>query len=392
MIEKSDLKIELALKNAELLKKAVLLAKANRKLAFQNKEREQRAAELLLANEELMFQNQEKENRAAELIIANSELVIQNNEKEKRASELITANIELAYQNQEKEKKAAELIIANIELAYQNKEKESRAAELIEINQNLAFQIEENKKQTVELLHANKELETFTFISSHDLQEPLRKIQTFAGRILSDEYQDLSQDSKKYFSRIQIAASHMQNLINDLLAYSRTSGKKGTSATESFSKIVKEVATVFEEEISETGTTIQLEGIDKVYIIPFQFRQLLINLMGNSLKFAKDATNLKIFLSCNIISSSHSIDFLKSGVEYQHFIFGDNGIGFDPQYNLRIFNIFEQLDNKSRAGGTGMGLTIVKKIVENHNGYITAAGQQGVGTTFNIYIPNLEVQ
>src|SRR5271168_3924727 len=143
-------------------------------------------------------QSAENENRAVELIIANKELAFQNEEKEKRAAELIIANKELAFQNEEKEKRAAELIIANKELAFQNEEKGKRAAELI---------------------IANKELLAFTYISSHDLQEPLRKIQTFATILLENE--TLSDNGKYNFQRMQLAAGRMQQLIDDLLAFSR---------------------------------------------------------------------------------------------------------------------------------------------------------------------------
>ncbi len=369
MTEKTNLRVELALKNKELLKKADELTKANTELALQHHEREQWAADLLRANKELTFQNEEKEKHAAQLLVANAELLIQNLEKEKIASELI---------------------IANNELAYQNTEKENRAAELIEINKNLAFQIDENKQRTQELLHANKELESFTFISSHDLQEPLRKIQTFASRILSDEYHGLSAGSQKYFGRIQFAASHMQHLINDLLAYSRTTEKKSNSAVASLSKIVDVVKLVFEDEIKNYGIEVSVKGIDQIFIIHFQFRQLLINLMRNSIKYAKPGEKLQIHINCAKIPASHSIDFLKNGVEYHHIVFCDNGIGFDPRYNERVFDIFEQLDNLPHSSGTGMGLTIVKKIVENHGGIITASGKPGIGARFNIYLPSAE--
>src|SRR6187549_2811134 len=155
------------------------------------------------------------------LATAIKELAFQNEEKEKRANELIVANQELAFQNEEKEKRANELIIANQELAFQNKEKEQRANELIVANKELVFQIGERGKRATELIIANKELESFTYISSHDLQEPLRKIQTFIALILEKENQNLSDNGKHNFNRIQIATERMRQLIESLLAFSR---------------------------------------------------------------------------------------------------------------------------------------------------------------------------
>ncbi len=194
---------------------------ANKELTFNNSEKEKRAAELIIANKELVFQNQEKEYRAAELIIANKELAFQNQEKENRAAELLIANEELVFQNQEKENRAAELIIANKELAFQNQEKKNRAAELLIANEELIFQNQEKENRAAELVIANKELEAFTFISSHDLQEPLRKIQTVCSIIFERENNNLSENGKYNFQRIEAAAGRMQQLINDLLSFSR---------------------------------------------------------------------------------------------------------------------------------------------------------------------------
>jgi light-regulated signal transduction histidine kinase (bacteriophytochrome) len=189
-----------------------------------------------IANIELAFQNDEKEKRAAELGIANKELVFQNNEKEKRAAELIIANQELTFQNGEKEKRAAELIIANKELAFQNGEKEKRAEELVLVN---------------------TELLAFNYISSHDLQEPLRKIQTLAGRILEKETQNLSDTGKDYFHRIQSAAGRMRQLIEDLLVYSRTNIAERKFEKINLNTIIEEVKAELKENIEEKHAIIE---------------------------------------------------------------------------------------------------------------------------------------
>jgi signal transduction histidine kinase len=379
---------ELAFQNQEKENRASELAIANKELAFQNIEKENRAAELIIANKELAFQNVEKENRAAELVVANTELAFQNAEKENRAAELIIANTELAFQNVEKENRAAELILANIELAYQNNEKQKRAEELESANNKLARQIEETRKRTAELLVANKELESFTFISSHDLQEPLRKIQTFSSRILVEEYVDLSDTVKNYFARMQSAASHMQNLINDLLAYSRTAASERKLERTSLSAMVMEVKYIFEDEIDQKDAVIEVECSCDIYVIPIQFRQLLQNLIGNALKFSNPAVPPRISIKCGMLTSVESIKNLNSAERYHHIVVQDNGMGFESKYRKRIFEIFQRLDNKKQVNGTGMGLTIVKKIVDNHNGYISATGRLNKGAKFDIYIPS----
>ena len=339
------------------------------------------AAQLIIANKEL-------EKRAAELVIANEELAIQVNEKEKRAAELIIANKELAYQNQEKENRAAELIIANKELAYQNQEKENRAAELVIANAELAFQNEEKEKRAAELLIANKELESFTYISSHDLQEPLRKIQAFSSRILEEEYDNLSAKGKYYVERTNLSALHMQTLINDLLAYSRTTATQRTFERSDLNKIVMEVMDALKEDIKQKEATIDVYKLCDVNIIPFQFRQLLQNLIANSLKFSKPDVKPHIVIKCDFIEyvpSKHEHFIFHAS--YHHISVSDNGIGFDPQFQDRIFEIFQRLHAKEDYIGTGIGLTIAKKIVENHNGMITATGEKDQGATFDIYIP-----
>lgn len=358
------------------------------KIVPDSNEKQNSHAELLIANKELAFQNLEKEKRAAELVIANTELAFQNKEKEMRAAELVIANKELAFQNKEKEKRAAELVIANKELAFQNEEKEKRAAELILANAELVFQNSEKEKRAAELLIANKELESFTFISSHDLQEPLRKIQAFSSRILAEEHDSLSDKGKYYFERMQLSALHMQTLINDLLAYSRTTSIERKFEYRDLNKIIREVMAALKEELQEKKATIELGDSCEVNIIPFQFRQLMQNLIANSLKFSKTEPPPYIIITSKKIKSEESGNReLLSNVDYCHISVSDNGIGFDPQYKDKIFDIFQRLHDYENYEGTGIGLTIVRKIVENHNGIITATGEIGNGCTFDLFIP-----
>jgi len=379
---------ELAFQNIEKEKRAAELGIANKELAFQNNEKEKRAAELSIANTELAFQNNEKEKRAAELSIANVELAFQNDEKEKRAAELSIANVELAFQNDEKEKRAAELSIANKELLFQNNEKEKRAAELIIANSELAFQNDEKEKRAAELSIANKDLTTFTYVSSHDLQEPLRKIQNFATCLLLEEEKNLSESGKGYFLKMRQTAKRMQALIEDLLTYSRTKSSDLNFENISIDLMLDEIMKDKEEVLNEKKAKIEKGSIGSALIIPFQFRQLMENLISNSLKFSRSTNTPHIIINGEIVpGSSLKNERLSNKNNYFHIIYTDNGIGFDPQYKDRIFEVFQRLHSKEEYKGTGMGLAICKRIIENHNGIITATGKLNKGARFDIYIP-----
>ena len=303
-----------------------------------------------------------------ELYLKTHELLVQNDEKEKRAAELGVANKELAFQNDEKEKRAAELEIANKELAFLNEEKEKQA-ELLRI--------------------ANRELLSFTYISSHDMQEPLRKIQTFISIILKEEKETLSHNGKDYFQRIQSSAERMQKLIIDLLAYSRINVTDRKFEKTELSIIIDDVKEELKDTIKDKNATIDAVELGSANIIPFQFRQLIYNLMSNALKFSRVNIPSLITIKSKIIKGS------KLNVEkkllpeknYCHITFKDNGIGFEPQFSEHVFGVFQKLHSKDVYMGTGIGLAIVKKIVENHNGIITATSELNKGATFDIYIP-----
>ena len=379
----------LAFQDKEKEKRADELTIANKELAFQNEEKGKRADELIIANKELIFQNEEKEKRADELIIANKELIFQNEEKEKRAAELVIANKELVFQDQEKGKRADELIVANKELVFQNEEKEKRAAELIIANNELAFQNDEKEKRAAELIIANKELESFNYISSHDLQEPLRKIQIFSSRLITDESQNISDKGKEYALKIEDSAKRMRTLIDDLLAYSRTTISERKFETTSLTLIIEAVKNDFKEIITAKQATIESDEMCDAHIIPFQFHQLMHNLIGNALKFSNPDRPPHIIIKSRKIKGSKVKDQkLLSEKEYCHITVTDNGIGFAPQYKDHIFEIFKRLHDKEKVSGTGIGLTIAKKIVENHNGVIIATGELNKGASFDIYIPS----
>jgi PAS domain S-box-containing protein len=258
--------------------------------------------------------------------------------------------------------------------------------------QALSKQVKERTKElaqkNTELENMNKELQSFAYVSSHDLQEPLRKIQTFADHILDKEQSSLSEDGKNSFHRMQLAAKRMQTLIEDLLAYSRTNNTDGIFETIDLGKIVKEVREELKETLQEKNAVINSGELCHVKVIPFQFRQLFHNLFSNSLKFSFAGRPSVINIHCEVITGDHAISRrLSRKKKYCHIIISDNGIGFEPEYSEKIFEVFQRLHTKTDYEGTGIGLAIVKKIVENHHGIIMATGQLGKGATFNIYIP-----
>ncbi len=258
---------------------------------------------------------------------------------------------------------------------------EERTIELKRLNETF---LEKN----IALERTNKELESFAYVSSHDLQEPLRKIQTFASRILEKEEQNLSGKGKDYFSRMQEAAKRMQTLIEDLLAYSRTSTIDRKFVRTDLNLIVEEVKNGLKETIQEKNATIEATELCEVNIIPFQFRQMIQNLISNALKFSKPGVAPHIVITSRIKKGSQlGNDKLIPEKEYCHITVSDNGIGFEPEFKDRIFEIFQRLHDRSEYEGTGIGLAIVKKIVENHNGMIVASGKLNKGAKFDIYFP-----
>jgi PAS domain S-box-containing protein len=257
-----------------------------------------------------------------------------------------------------------------------------------ELEKQVLQRTRELKKKNMDLEKMNKELQSFAYISSHDLQEPLRKIQTFATRILEKEKHTLSENGLTYFAGMQRAAHRMQILIQDLLAYSKTNDTERVFKKTDLNEIITEVKADFKETLAMKNGTIELEEVCEANVIPFQIRQLFHNLLSNSIKFASKERPLHIKVRCELVKGE-KLNLVVPFPEkiYCHISISDNGIGFDPQYRERIFEVFQRLHGKEEYTGTGIGLAIVKKIVDNHNGIITATGGINEGATFNIYFP-----
>lgn len=257
------------------------------------------------------------------------------------------------------------------------------------LKEEVASHTKELAQSNSQLEKMNSELQSFAYISSHDLQEPLRKIQMFAGVLLEREYENLSAKGKNKFERIQSAANRMQTLINDLLAFSRTDTEERVFETMDLKGLLADAKNDLREEIQNKNASIELTGNCNIEVVPFQFRQLLYNIMSNSLKYSKENTAPIIKITGKIVNSSDiDDDRLTKGVNYAHISLSDNGIGFDNDYSDKIFEVFQRLHTRQDYAGTGVGLAIVKKIVQNHKGFISAKGIPGEGSVFEIYIPD----
>ena len=239
---------------------------------------------------------------------------------------------------------------------------------------------------TQKLEHSNRELADFAYVASHDLQEPLRKIEAFGERLVNKYGSMLPDDGKMFVDRMQNAAGRMRILINDLLSYSRvTTGAKEYQKV-SLNKIFYEVLSDLQIRIDETKATINSDELPTIECEPMQMRQLLQNLLGNALKFRKADVLPILTVTSEIVPADKA-----TGIgAHANLIFADNGIGFDNEFKDKIFTIFQRLHSRNEYEGTGIGLATVRKIVERHGGTINAEGQLNVGSKFHVTLPIIQ--
>lgn len=243
-------------------------------------------------------------------------------------------------------------------------------------------------KINIELQSSNQDLESFAYISSHDLQEPLRKIQTFISIILDSDYENLSDRGKSYFLRVESAAARMKRLITDLLTYSRTSAVDKDFEEVNLQELLEEIQGDFLDTLEEKNGRISIETMPVISGISFQLRQLFVNLISNSIKFAKEGIPPEIEITRRIVNGEEieTTDLYKNQ-KYVEITIKDNGIGFSQEYASKIFEVFQRLHAKGTYDGTGIGLAICKKIIDKHHGLISAASTAGEGATFKIILP-----
>ena len=244
------------------------------------------------------------------------------------------------------------------------------------------------EERNLELVHNNKELSAFNYVASHDLQEPLRKIQTFISRLEEKESVKFSQAGLQYLERINSAITRMRLLIDDLLQFSRTNkpDKEFVMAdlNELFENAKQDVAVA----ILEKKAQITNDLLPKELVIAFQIQQLFLNLLSNSLKYSQTGKVPIIEINYSAVKAKNDPNLVKATKNNYHKItFTDNGIGFEQEYSEKIFDLFNRLHNKQDYSGTGIGLSICKKIIENHKGFIFAKGEINVGAVFTVYLP-----
>ncbi|NET60981.1 MAG: GAF domain-containing protein [Symploca sp. SIO2E6] len=258
--------------------------------------------------------------------------------------------------------------------------------------------LERETRQRQELARSNVELQQFAYIASHDLQEPLRKIQAFGDRLKVKFSEVLTDQGLDYLERMQNAAGRMQVLINDLLSLSRVTTKTQPFIPVNLTLVVQDVLSDLEISIQETGAQVEVENLPIVEADPVQMRQLLQNLIGNALKFhnsqvqpvVKIYGQLPMALELPAPSFDHQEQLprdITNNEEFCQILVKDNGIGFEEKYLDRIFNAFQRLHGRSVYPGTGIGLAICRKIVERHSGSITATSTPDQGATFMITLP-----
>lgn len=281
----------------------------------------------------------------------------------------------------------AELHRKNQELIHKEEQMKLLNNDILVANKNLEDRNREIEKQASELRIANKELESFTYISSHDLQEPLRKIQTYTSMIR--EREKLSENGQYNFEKVWNAAERMRRLIESLLVFSHTKEADRKFEKTSLKAIIEDIKAEMEETLRAKQASIDCTELCDANIIPFQFTQLMYNLISNALKFSKPDVAPRITVKGRIASGSElRHDRLLHDKKYCHIVVEDNGIGFSPQFSEKIFDIFQRFHNRDQYSGTGIGLAIVKRIVDNHNGVIVASSSLMEGATFDIYIPD----
>ena len=235
-------------------------------------------------------------------------------------------------------------------------------------------------QRTDELTRSNAELEQFAFVASHDLQEPLRKIQAFGDRLVTKVGQSLPQEAHDYLQRMQNAAARMSTLINDLLTFSRVIRRSDPLVPVDLSAVARGVLSDLEVRIEKSGAIVDIGELPTLDADPMQMHQLLLNLISNALKFQPAGAKPEVTIRSRKFNTS-------SGEQHCEITVEDNGIGFEEKYMDKIFAVFQRLHGRSEYEGTGVGLAVCRRITDRHHGTITARSQLGQGSTFIVTLP-----
>ena len=238
-----------------------------------------------------------------------------------------------------------------------------------------------------ELEKANEELESFNYIASHDLREPVRKIALFSSIISADKSNKLGEESQRNFNRIKVSTDRMNQLLTDLLLYTKVSSAEKVYESINLNDVIMELRTILEEEISESGGTIQVSDLPAIKGIPSQMVQLFVNLISNALKFKKAGIAPFITIDSSLVTIIPPGSKTTEPKSYHRIMIKDNGIGLNEEFRDKAFELFSRLHTQENYPGTGAGLTICKKIVQNHNGFIELHSEPGRGAEFLIHLP-----
>ena len=250
----------------------------------------------------------------------------------------------------------------------------------------------ENKmaEYITELRHSNSRLQQFAYAASHDLKEPIRKVQTFADRLNVSLKDKLTDEEKNYFQRMESAAVRMRSLIDDLLVFSNVSTVGNTTEPVDLNKVIRSVMEDLEIEIEEKRATMQIGELPTVRGDKRQLQQLFQNVISNALKYQRGENAAYVSISARPIEGDATVRRRSSEEKNRPYYLiqvTDNGIGFEPEHAEHIFGIFTRLHGNTEYKGSGVGLSIARQVAENHGGDIWAEGRPNAGATFNILLP-----
>jgi signal transduction histidine kinase len=273
---------------------------------------------------------------------------------------------------------------AQVEVEAANGQLEARVAErtadLVEANRRLSATADQLKR-------SNRELQEFAYVASHDLQEPLRKVQAFGSRLESRYGETLAEDGRDYLHRMQGAAGRMSTLIEDLLTFSRVASLPHGFGQVDLTQVGRDVVSDLEVLIEEAGATVSLGPMHTIDGDPTQLRQLLQNLVSNAIKFRAPDATCRVEVRSSLVEAPMVADEVMQNGPYCRLEVVDNGIGFDEKYLDRIFTVFQRLHGRGEYEGSGIGLAVCRRIVERHRGTVTATSAIGIGTTFIVHLP-----